>query len=1049
MTPGQGRKRFATWFVLSVILFSAWALRWRGIEWPLLHPDEYKISSWAYWMEEHTRTLNPSYPGGYFHLVQPLLKIKNACLDGSDSWQDLMGHSDRRDRPEVVETFLLRKINVAFALLTVMLVYALARRITRSRAGALAAAAFVALSRLHAEHSHYAETDIAMLLTLVLALYLWARVCEGRRLRWFLAASLVSGLAIGTKYINLVLIGNLIAGAAMVYPPAATRRYQFRRAILILSGICLPVAGWLYTNRHALDGTVYWKNLIAALHSTYGERTGLLGPSSGDPYAVLRSNWNTLVEGLAEINWIWLGLIAAGMGVALFRRYRRFWAVTLLPLALYLVYFLKLAPWVRSQEFMWFLPCMAILLAMAFREIWLLAGQGRYPRFARAVVVALVVVASVESGISAGRFVSLFGWPDPRIQAMKWLYQHAPLDSRVAVEEYTVPPCRLFGNVVDVGQIERLSSSNTVGIGVEYLLRNESSRGRGTVDPRTHELYPQYAANLADFRNGAQLLVEWGPAAPRYAFVGNRMEWWQSGRASPELSLSSPLFRPVTLDDTRSVSVPVSVGGLGTAAGMFVDSTPRSFVLSGAGPDCRSVYVILQTEERGGTVVVKGMGDRKVVDVPPYSVRVVPLARPWYWPRLSEYEVVTVRAKARPHFKYLPCYAQVAMDPGEVAAILYQKGYYDRALSRLAALPPDSEKEQWLRYVCAVEQRDWTLAARHEPGARKALEGFEAARALKADQLRVNGIGGNAFRDHARLRMPVLDAGREGIQMIDPRIRLLLVKSDQDREFSGTVTLPLRLAPGRYSLHGTILEPALAVMPHAWRMTVTPGCTGVRTPLVLPSDRPGEFSLAITVERESSLALTFSSEQGGGEIELADMELRWATDDILRVQRRDTYRALVLDAFHRGDAASAKGWLEKARVSVPDEACWSRMETEGLSKGTLQGKDNRKVFYPWLELMGADLANSGCQLRFALLKDQPPPLKISVRSRAFRGSKHVRDVTLDLKGKSRGEVVTATFPVPAGLALDDLCISIQADVEFVNTPLRVRGTEDDRVWLGK
>ena len=79
----------------------------------------------------------------------------------------------------------LRMINLWLAVITVGLFYLLARRVTGSRGAALAAAAFLALARLHVEHSHYGETDIALLFTLTVALYAWVRVHDGGRLGGF------------------------------------------------------------------------------------------------------------------------------------------------------------------------------------------------------------------------------------------------------------------------------------------------------------------------------------------------------------------------------------------------------------------------------------------------------------------------------------------------------------------------------------------------------------------------------------------------------------------------------------------------------------------------------------------------------------------------------------------------------------------------------------------------------------------------------------------------------------------------------------------------
>ena len=1032
--------------LLLLVLLGAWGLRMRGIEWPLLHPDEYKITAWAAWMEEHTRTFNTAYPGGYFHMVKPLLIVKNALLDSGEAWQTFLGHGDQLTRPDMVETFLLRKINVEIALLTIVLVYGLARRISGSRVGALAAAAFLGMSRLHVEHSHYAETDIAMLFTFTLALYLWALVCERRRIGWFLLAAVASGLAIGTKYTNLILLGPLIGGIIACAATGEPERRGRRWVLFIVMGLLAVVTGWLYTNRHVLADADYWSQLSRALHSTYGEQAGLMGKDVGDPYGIIRSNWNTFREGIGGINAVWLAFIATGVGLSLMRRYRRFVVVTALPLVVYFIYFITLAPWVRSQEFMVFLPLFAVFIAMGVREVWWGLGQKRYAAISRSLLAALVAAAVLQSGYEAGRFSSLCGWPEPRIQAMKWIYCHAPLTARVGVEDYTVPACRLFGNACEISQIERVSPQDIGAYKMDYLLRNETARGRGTVDPRTRDLYPEYAENLARFTKEARLLCQWGPQDVRYAFVGNRIEWWDARPVPTALALASPLFRPVRIDETDAISVPMVGSGVGSAAGMMVDTAPRSFVVSGSGASDRVVYVILQTEERGGTVVVQGMGDRQVVEVPPYSVRVVPMSRSWYWPRVSEYDVITVRAKSNPHIRYLPCFAQIALDPTEVSTILYQKGYPDRALSRLAAVPPDSEKEKWLRYVCAVEQSDWALAERLETAARQTLAQFEAVRVLPSEQLAVNGFSGTAYRDHARIRLPALETGRDGIQMIISPMLLRLVKEETNRNFTGTVELPVRLAPGHYSLQGQLSVKPPVVLSQPWSLTLGDAFQPGLTAITLTPSGSGEFTREIVVNQEQSLTLRFASQQAGGQLELSDMELRWRQDDLLWPERRALHRALVWHAFHRGDRVAAEKQLEQARESVHDEAGWQQV-AQAAEAVRHPSKAGGAIFYPWLKLVGSDLTDSCCRIRFELLKDGTPPLKGVAYRKKWSGVKHFYESKLGLQNRRRGDVVTMDVPLPKGTVLSDVSLRVEADVEWVSTPLHVRGSADDRVQL--
>lgn len=1032
--------------LLVVLLMAAWALRMRGIEWPLLHPDEYKITSWATWMEEHTKTLQPAYPGGYFHLVKPILLIKNAILDGGAAWQSFLGHGDLVTRAEVDETFLLRKINVGFALLTIMLFYGLAFRVTRHRAAALAAAAFLGLSCLHVEHSHYAETDIAMLFTLTLALTVWARVYDAGRLGWFWVAALLTGLAIGTKYTNLLLVPNLIAGMVLCFKAGTEEKRGRRLAGLIVAGTLLMAAGWVYTNRHVLEGKEYWSNLQKACQSTYAERRGLLGESAGDPYATLRSNWNTLTENLEDINAVWLAFILLGAVLSFLPRYRRFGLVTWFPIGLYLFYFLKVAPWVRGQEFLVFFPFAAVCIAIGVKESLEWAEGKKHRVLMSAGVVVLLMAACAQSGLLSLRCSSLFSMPEARVEALRWLYEHAPLQKRAGIEDYTVPACRLFDSAVSIGQIEWLTPEKRAQSRMDYLLRNVSSTGRGTVDPRTHELYPDYAANWAGFQKEARQLCAWGPHEARFDFVGHQMEWWETKPVAPVLTLSSPLFRPVLVEKLPCVTVPFNESGVGSGAGLFVDTECRHLVVGRKDDIRHTLYVVLQTEERAADVIMNGMGDRHKVHLEPYDVAVVPVTRPWFIPRVSEYDVITIKAKPESHVRYFPCYAQVATDAREVAMMLFQKGYPDLALQWLAEAPVPNGGE-WLRYACAVEQKEWGLADSLESVARRQLGELEAARALSPDRLVLNGCTGRGYQDHSRIRLPLPDTGRDGVRLTLSPIALRLAQDDDGKPFNFQLPLPVRLVPGSYTIRGLITPRPPVEVVRPWTITVGDVSRKSGGPVVLESGKTSEFIRRINVDREQNVTLVFTSLQRGGAIDLSGVEIRWNEDGLLWPEIRALYKALMGHAVHRGEAAGLSALLKQARVSTPDDEGWSSLEQRGLSHAG-SGNKGLGVFYPWVKLVSAEVADgTTLRVRIEILKDNPPPLRMFAYRKAITGPKKIKDLPLPMQGQMKGDVLTLDLFRLKNLRLQEISLRLMADEEWVFAPLHVEGTRDGRLWL--
>ena len=317
--------------LLAVIMLAALGLRYRGIAWAHLHPDECKIAQWAFWIEENSYISERFYAGGYFQLIKPMLWARNRLSEVSASWRAFKGCGDGGESSSLDMIVFLRTINLWLAVITVGLFYLLARRVTASRGAALAAAGFLALTRLHVEHSHYGETDIALLFTLAVALYAWVRAHDGGRLGWFLAAAFLSGWAIGTKFTVSMLLPNVLVGAMVIGARGAGCGGKARRMILLtVGGVALCLAAVVFTNQGMLNFKWFWPHAMGGLSSVYGERAGLLGQLARDPYAAWIFNAYALIDGLTETGWIWGLLMLAGLVFALAPSYRRFWPVTIL-----------------------------------------------------------------------------------------------------------------------------------------------------------------------------------------------------------------------------------------------------------------------------------------------------------------------------------------------------------------------------------------------------------------------------------------------------------------------------------------------------------------------------------------------------------------------------------------------------------------------------------------------------------------------------------------------------------------------------------------------
>jgi 4-amino-4-deoxy-L-arabinose transferase-like glycosyltransferase len=120
-----------------------------------------------------------------------------------------------------------------FGVATSVVVFLATRRLT-STAGALAAGLFVAVTPMHADHSHYLTTDVpsaAMTaLTLVLAL-----IGRDRGRRWLVAAGIAAGLAASTKYnAGLVVVVPLAVHLLLIHRGRELVTTRFWSVVLLI-----------------------------------------------------------------------------------------------------------------------------------------------------------------------------------------------------------------------------------------------------------------------------------------------------------------------------------------------------------------------------------------------------------------------------------------------------------------------------------------------------------------------------------------------------------------------------------------------------------------------------------------------------------------------------------------------------------------------------------------------------------------------------------------------------------------------------------------------
>jgi hypothetical protein len=316
------------------------------------------------------------------------------------------------------EQVLLARGAVALAgTLTVVVLFTLARRMGGPAVGLLAAL-YLAVAILHVRESHFAMTDVLMVLLLTTSLGLLLRALDeripagtGERAFWrFAAAGLAGGLATSTKYNAGAVLAAM--GAAQIYWLVRFRpRIWTARAWLPSAGFLAAfVAGFLAGTPYALlDYERFGADLYFDLtHLSDGHGTNL---GRGWEYHALRS----LPYGLGVP--VFVAALAGIVPTA--RHFPR----QALVLGAFAVSFYAAIGSGQTVFFRYVLPlvpilCVSAAVATERAALWLAARPGVGPRLASVVLTVLIAGPALVNSVW---FDVVLSRTDSRVLAARWL----------------------------------------------------------------------------------------------------------------------------------------------------------------------------------------------------------------------------------------------------------------------------------------------------------------------------------------------------------------------------------------------------------------------------------------------------------------------------------------------------------------------------------------------------------------------------------------------------------------------------------------------------
>ena len=675
---------FAFRLALAAIVLAGLLLRYAGLcESVELHPDELNISIWMNRMHDRGSLLPQCYPGGFFVLANwARLVVENVFLHPLHLWSYFLRSSDSLHPGTFDVVSFGRHFNVWLGSIAILLAAGLARRATGSRAAALSAAALMAFSAFAVEHAHYLESDVAMLATLLLALFLILRFLAMRRLRDWFAAAFAVGFAAGTKFPMAYLLVPLLAS---IRPgtSGSPRSNWTRAALLGLVAFVAVAAGFVVASPDARTFSSFLSGLREAGTAVFEETEHILGPAAAEPFAREWMNAMNMARFASSLGPGWLALAALGIPLGLLPKWRRFWPVTLLFPLVYLVYVVFAAPWSRSQEFLVLLPNLCLWASLPIAWLWMARLRRCTCKIAAAILFCAAILPCLRSGIAVS---SLFAWEDTRRLANRSLASCFPADLPLVAEFYAAPANAGFeAKTLPLPKFEELSPRQLDRHGPLYVLRNADFKGRGFRHPKTGALFPAFARNLDLLDRQGIRLATWAAldsSAPQPYFRSPRIEFWLRLPIPPKPAqdIGIHLPRPTVVRDLGRTTFFGGDLSVGPRQALLVDTRPREFAVAGPGPLDSPVHVVLGTRERAASIRIDGFGQSRRIALGPYDSGVVSLRRPWWRPRASRFERIRVQAESdESGIVYFPCFLRVAFDPIDAASILLDDGHPEKA----------------------------------------------------------------------------------------------------------------------------------------------------------------------------------------------------------------------------------------------------------------------------------------------------------------------------------------------------------------------------------
>lgn len=183
----NGLKASVSWTLLTLLVLAAIGLRLPGIAWLIgVGPTpDFSFTTDDQRFVDLARNFAVGMPDGYVHGMTSQLLALRAIL------------SPFITEPNLLQ--LLRLITIAYAALTIVLIYATARSWSLTRNYSLLAVFFLATAPLHVATSNFGTADVTAVFYFYATLACEAKYLQTRQTKWFIFSAALTGVTISVK----------------------------------------------------------------------------------------------------------------------------------------------------------------------------------------------------------------------------------------------------------------------------------------------------------------------------------------------------------------------------------------------------------------------------------------------------------------------------------------------------------------------------------------------------------------------------------------------------------------------------------------------------------------------------------------------------------------------------------------------------------------------------------------------------------------------------------------------------------------------------------